>query len=415
MMVKIVMLLLVLYPILGIYKLPIGVDIPINSLLFFFVFIAVITSNKKLIFKYPQGFVIYWLYISFVYLFFSDSFKLTMLIPGGLSFCLWVIAFLICAQYFDYKLFRRYYKIVFIVCAIVFYIQEISYISIGYRPIFLLPLPLSGDTDYSEILANYINLDRSSCFFREPSHFAQFTLPLLAIELMDPPKINKLFTPFSIFLILTLIFLRSGNGFLGLIILVAIRLWSYIKHVRLRTKLITIFFIIPLILALSALYIKTEQGADIANRATGISTDEDSSSFMRTFRGYFLYADLPTINKVFGTSLEEIPKYIAKSRVSYLFVSPKTGEPDQYLNGIQTILVSNGLVGLLLFLIVYYRLSSHNNMFSKSLVYLFISLLLIGNLYLSHIMLISTVVPWLIKRNRFQLFEKGADAGLKRT
>lgn len=405
-MKKLVMLLLVLYPILGIYKFPIGIDIPIISLLFLLIFSIVFVSKDRIAFTFPSGFVEYWIYISIIYLVFSEGFKITMLIPGGLSFCFWVIAFLVCAHYFDYKIFRRYYKIAFIVCAIVFFVQEFSYFTIGYRPIFLLPLPLSGETDYSEILANQVNLDRSSCFFREPSHFAQFALPLLAIELLDPPNKERLFSPFSVFLIITLIFLRSGNGFMGILVLMAIRLYSYIKHTRIKSKLITIVVIIPLLVVLASLYLRTDQGAGIAERATGISAEEGSSSFMRTFRGYFLYADLPPINKVFGTSLEEIPKYIARSRVSYLFVSPITGEPDQYLNGIQTILVSNGLVGLILFLTVFYRLYRKNVVLSKSLIILFVSLLLISNLYLSQMMIICLIIPWLIKQHQ-HLEEKG--------
>lgn len=54
----------------------------------------------------------------------------------------------------------------------------------------MLPLPFYG-VDKLEIITNQMLLDRSSCFFIEPSHFAQFTIPLLAIEILIIRKQNN--------------------------------------------------------------------------------------------------------------------------------------------------------------------------------------------------------------------------------
>ena len=390
--------MLVLYPILGIYKLPIGIDVPLNAVVFFILFIVTLATKRKFKFRFPPEFLLYWGYISIVYIVFASEFSVSLLIPGGFSFCFWVAALLVSLFFFDYSLLKRYYRIAFIVCASVFFIQEISYFALGSRPIFLLPFPLTGDEPYEVILANQIKLDRSSCFFREPSHFAQFALPLLAIELIDAPRKGKIFTNFSLFIMATLVFLRSGNGFFGLIILVAIRVWDYMKYAKLKYKLLTVFCFVPLILAVAFLYIQTEQGMAIADRASGVSLEEGSSSFMRTFRGYFLYAVLPTINKFFGIGIDNVMDFILHSRVAYLFISPITGEYENYLNGVQTILVSNGLVGLILFVWYYVRLYIKNISLSRSLIILFLSLMLIGNLYLSQTMLLCTVIPWFSKR-----------------
>lgn len=401
-MKKIVMLLLVLYPILGIYKLPIGIDIPVNAAVFSILFAFTLSDKKRTNVKLPEGFVRYWIYISLVYIVFSSGFKLTMFIPGGISFCFWVIALYVGMCYFDYDLLKKYYKIVFIVCAVAFFIQELSYFTIGSRPIFLLPFPLTGDATYQDILSNQIRLDRSSCFFREPSHFAQFALPLLAMDMIDAPRKGKIMSSFSILIIATLILLRSGNGFVGLIVLLAYRVWDYLRYAKTGYKMMMLFVFIPLLLIGTRYYIQTEQGAGIAERAAGLGVEEDSGSFMRTFRGYMLYEDMPTINKVFGLTIEGVTNFIPHSKVSYLFISPITGEYNSYLNGMQTILISNGLIGLLLFLYIYIRLYKKNTELSKSMILLFISLLLIGNLYLSHIMLMATLVPYYQKKLMLQ-------------
>ena len=395
---KLVLLLLVLYPILGIYKLPIGIDIPLNAAVFMVLFIVIIMQKKKVVFNFPQGFVAYWAYISLIYIVFSGGFKLTMFIPGGLSFCFWVLAFIIGASFFDYNQFHKYYRTIFVVCAAAFLLQEFSYITIGTRPIFLFPIPLTGDATYADILSNQIRLDRSSCFFREPSHFAQFSLPLLAMELIDAPKKGKILTGFSVFIIAVLILLRSGNGFVGMIVLLAIRIWDYLKRGKFIYKLLIVFLFIPMLILGTRFYVQTEQGSEIAQRASSLGVEEDSGSFMRTFRGYMLYEDMPPLNKFLGLSIEGVDKFIPRSRVSYLFISPQTGEYNNYLNGIQTVLISNGLLGLLLFLLVYIKLFKKNAELSKSLIILFLSLMLIGNMYLTHMMLVSTLIPFMAKR-----------------
>ena len=392
-MKRIVNLMLILFPLLGIYKLPIGIDIPVNAAVFMVLFAITIVKRKGLHFTFPDGFVLYWVYISVVYILFSPTFNITSFIPGGISFCFWVIALFVGLVYFDYGLLKKYYKLVFFVCAFVFYIQEISYYTFGSRPIFLLPFPLTGEATYQEILANQIRLDRSSCFFREPAHFAQFVLPLLAMELIDAPKNGKIITGFSIFIIATLIMLRSGNGIVGLIVLLAYRIWLYLRYAKWGYKIMTLFVFIPIIIILTSYYIQTEQGAIIAERAAGLGVEEGSGSFMRTVRGYMLFDAMPTINKIFGLTIEGVTEFVPHSRVSYLFISTFTGEYEFYLNGIQTVLVSNGLVGLVLFLLIYIRLYRNNTELSKSLILLFLSLLLIGNLYLSQMMLIATIIP----------------------
>ena len=404
MMKKIAMILLVLYPILGIYKLPIGIDIPLNVFFTLILLAYTLLAKKKISFDFPRGFITYWFYISIVYILFSGDFRITTLIPGGLSFCFWVIAFIVLASFFDYKLFRKYYRVVFSICAVVFIIQEISYYTLGTRPIFLFPMPLTGSADYSVILANQINLDRSSCFFREPSHFAQFALPLLAIELYESSNKGRFISRYAFFIVLILFLMRSGNGFLGMIIIMLVQVWDYLKYAKLKYKYLTLIVIIPLAVLAVSLYSRTEQGSEIALRASGISTEEGSSSFVRTFRGFYLYEELPVINKIFGTSIEGVPDAISRSKVNYLFIDPITGDDDYYLNGIQTILISNGIIGLLLFFFIYIKLYSRYDLLSKPLILLFISLLFIGNLYLSQMMLISTIIPMLNK----QRFNKNA-------
>lgn len=395
-MKRILLILLALMPILNIYCLPFSPDIPLANLtIIILVFFGVL--NRKIHFgSLPKIFLIYWAYIGVTYFFLTiDNFKIVNVIPGGLSFCIWVLILSVLLTNFEFEKFRRYYRIVFLVCGLLLITQEFLYFTTGQRFTILFPLPLSGGMSTSMLQDAQLFLTRSSSFFREPSQFAQFSLPLLAIELLYPKKKNTFISGFSLFIILCLVVLRSGNGFLGMVVLLSFRFWNYFKNVNWRTKIATMVFVIPILIYGTSSYSSTDQGQEIFERLSNLGTDEDSESYDRTFRGYVLFQILPDVNKVFGISQENLESFIGHSAISYLFMSnTSNGQNDTYLNGIQYVLVHFGIIGLLLFLSFFISLFIHSNYLGKTIISTFLVIMLVGNLYASHMMLLTVLLSY---------------------
>ena len=400
---KIISFLVVVYPILNIYCLPGFTVLSIANILTIGFFMLSLVKGYKLLFKLPEGFGIFWAYVAVTHLLFASNFGLGLLIPGGVSFFLWVILFWLGNSMLDYNALKRSYRIVFIICSVAFLLQEFSYYTIGSRPLFMLPLPFYG-VDAQEILMNQTCLDRSSCFFIEPSHFAQFTLPLLAIEIFDNSN-DKVMNKFAIYIVLILLLLQSGNGILGLLILLSIRLLTYLRYSKGKHKYLTLSFFIALLLFAVWKYVGTEAGMGIVERAAKLGIDEDSGSSARTVRGFFLYSQLPLFNKIFGCHLDSLMTFMTSSNVSYLFINEMTGDYNIYLNGFQHVLIYNGIVGMVLFLAIWFRLFKSNNLFQKVLILLYLILMFISNQHLGQMMLLSMLLPF-INKNKMKIYNE---------
>ncbi len=384
---KCLMFLLAILPILNIYCLPFGPDIPLGNLIILgFLCVSLIKNDRFYRIKLPRGFVLLWVYLAISYFInTANHFSIANFVPGGFAFFSWALIFWFLSAHFDFNNYRKYYRYVFLVAGIVFLFQEFTYNFMGFRIPFLFDLPISGGNKYAELYDMQVSIDRSSSFFREPSHFAQFSLVLLAIELFSSLRSQKIISSFSVFIIFILVLIRSGNGMVGLIVIFVFWLMTVMRKAKLKTKFAVLFIIIPIAIYSTTRIIGTESGVEMMERASNLGMNEDSESFDRTFRGYFLYDIMPIRNKVFGISQEDLLPFIGRSSLALLFTM--NGQNDTYLNGIQHVLILSGMIGLILFLLVFLWLYKHNTPFAKCLVILFLVLMLFGNLYCSHLML----------------------------
>ena len=397
-MKKSVTLLLAAFPLLHIYCLPGLTSWPISYIFCIFLFIFCLSKGKTINYELPVGFKPYWLYIAIIYILLAHNFGFGLFIPGGYSFFMWVILFWLCNSFIDYNKFKKYYRVIFCICSAAFLFQEFCYYTMGSRPLFMLPLPFYG-VDKSEILMNQMLLDRSSSFFIEPSHFAQFTLPLLAIEIFENSK-YKFLNYFSVFVIAVLLLLQSGNGMVGIMILLGIRLATYFKQTKGKYKYFTLYAFLPLLGYCAYIYAGTEIGNGLLERASNVGLTEESESSTRIVKGFLLYSEMPLFNKIFGYHIDDIENFAISSRLSYLFLSKVSGEYSLYLNGFQHVLIINGLIGMFLFLKIWVNLYLNNDILSKSLIIVFIVLLFISNLYIGQMMLICMLLPFNQKQKK---------------
>lgn len=394
MLKRVVMFFWAVFPILDIYCLPFFPQVSLGYLSMLLLMVLVALTRRKGVFAPPpKAYVLFWIYVALVgYIYGFGNYKWTAIFPGGITFCLWTFVFLFVLKQFEFTSFRKYYRIIFTICAVVLFIQEYLRITTGIRLIFLLPISLADGSNGALLYLIQAEADRSCAFFREPAHFAVYMLPLLGIELFSSND-NKPFNFWSVLIFVTLLVLRSGNGFVGALLLVFIRLITYFKRSTSLRYVLLLIIMAPVVIWGLSRYMQSEVGESVNDRVENLGTDESSTSYDRLFRGFDFYSRLPFDKQVVGIPQDEISNYIASTGMLSVFnVNTYNDNEDTYLNGIQTLLVYYGIIGFVLFLLIYIPLFRNNSILGVSSIVVFLLLMFVGMNYLSYLMLVSTVL-----------------------
>lgn len=386
------MLLLVLFPILYYYATPLS-----NSwgeLLLIIYVICQLFTRGKFALKFPKYIIVYWLYCAIALVVLSNTFKITYLIPGGISTFIFFIMLGVLLSQGDNSALLKYFRLIFVPIAILFVTQEVSFKVTGSRFCFYLPISSDtvnyGDLTFKQLEAVYKFNDRSASLFMEPAYFAEFLLVHLVLELFSGDNVDKLYTPWAILICLILLILRSGTGLMGLALLVTIKLLSFYKRKRSKNLIALILIVLPLIYFGSVYYLSTEVGESMMKRSSEL-TDQSGSSYDRIFRGLELFNAMPLLNQCIGID----PSIF---RASNMYNGVETLKDGMLYNGFQTVLISYGFIGTFLILLVYISIYRKSSILTKSALLLLLLLSWIESLYLTPLMLILTVIAYTSKR-----------------
>lgn len=314
-----------------------------------------------------------------------------------LTVILFVLNLYLVLPFVNYEYLKRIYGYFAGFSVIIFIIQEIQYNILGYRMACLVPFfkLASQNMDMSQQLRAIQNLDRSSSIFAEPSHFAQYIVPYLAVCMGKLHSENKLLDWRIIVLSLCLLWLRSGNG----ILLCAVMWICFILFTNIRRGL-KYFLIFPLCIVASIVFLnnisKTEIGEELQSRTEemSISDDKITSGYIRLYRGYYIYGELNPIIKIFGVGLGGANDAIDNSSRSWMFK-----EGDHYLNNIQILLISYGLLGTILFFVFLIGLIRKNFFEGKLIIIGFITMSFMESFFCSPKMLMYLAIPILAQRS----------------
>ena len=380
---KLLMSLLALYPVLGYYGTNVGVDM---GLLILFVAILAVTLFSGLRFKSLPGlYLLYWAYAACMYLLLADQFKASLLIPGGVTLFVWSILLCFLAPYFNLELFKRYIRVVASISIVVFALQEIMFARLGYRFSAFLPISDSfyGSLTYSELVFRQMYGGRSPSLFLEPAYFADFLLLVLSLELFSKEKQSLFSKILVVAIIVTILLLGSGSGFLGLFVLALF--WG-VKLYKGKSKLVllvSLLLLIPIVYYGLEYYSQTDVGSAVMERQSEFS-DEDTSGFRRIVRGYSIFAAIPFIFKIIGSPYSVVIDAASSCGVNLL-------ESSWTFNGFQQVMISYGLIGLGILVSFYAKLYNKNNTTSQALIWLLLYLSLVEYIYLAPIMFIITM------------------------
>ncbi len=315
------------------------------------------------------------------------------LVPLGI-----IRTFLVYMMFFaaiEYQYLLKAYSVIAYVSIGFFFFQEIVYALSGYHPMGIITsLPIAIDADMGTFLDTKLYGVRSSSFFSEPAHFVQYILPLLCIELFGRNKVNWLR---AAIIAAALLVSQSGNALFGLavvFVMTIVRMLKEKKHRVIAFILIPIFLVISLFVVRE--YMSSEMGQRLLERqdqldASGASSGQ--SGFIRIYRGYYVYDDYNTIEKIIGNdSPTAIHSHIRHCPVSFMFE-----EGDMYFNSFQHVLIRTGMIGAVLYLLLFFSLYRKTDYCGKSILTVILVLGFIASIYFTETMAIYFLLTW--KRN----------------
>ena len=336
----------------------------------------------------PKSYLLYWVYVTLQIYFIAGIGGWSDYIPGGVNFAMFSMFLFGFAATFKLDLLYKYMKWVFILASALLLFQQLIYLTSHIKVSVFLPLgnqlTYVGMT-YKELVNVQSSIsggliERFSSIFTEPSHFAQYGLLLLSIELFKPSNLNKLFTKFSIFIAIILILIQAGSGFIGLLAIAIIKLVYVVFITREKKYYFYLAILIPVLLVVVNSYLNSAAGAYISERTSelGLYDDRDqtNSTFVRVYYGWYAWGDLDIFHKLFGASRS----YISALRESGFF------------NGVTYVFCTQGLVGFILLLSFFYIHCKGKTVLSAAIALIFLVISLFGSTYLGALMMIVTAV-----------------------
>ena len=378
---KVSMLILALLPILSWYKIPFPVSLGYTFILFLSVYTIVRADFR--ISVVPTIFWVVSAYVCFMWMYNHGFAFWTLLPPGGWVFFIFVLAIMWGIISFDMILFKKYMRWVVVISGILFWIQLALLIATGNQQICFVP-NLTGtftyeDYTYADIVRR--QLDGLPCsIFLEKSYLAYYFLTYLAIIWFEDN--NKIFTKEIIFVIATLIASRSGTALVGFVALFAIKMILTLGKLNVIKRVMLIIFIVPLIVGAFYVYAGTELGQQMLSRTEELS-NEGTSGYARVVNGYMMFDQLTPEQKIFGIS-------DARERFGY---EKDTGAFVFYVNGVQSILLNLGYIGILLYFLFYASVFHKVGLTSRMCIVVLLVMSLLEANYLNSYMMLLTIIP----------------------
>lgn len=388
---KIVTFVLLLYPIFKTYGWTYNISYMVSFLLALgFIFYRIGRGNFKIRgSKMPWLLAVYFYYSMFVNVITETS--IMSALPIGL-----IMSFIMAYLFFEniqFDFFVKSYRIIAIVCIAFFWIQDLSFQMTGYRPsgvMMFLPLQATKESAGDIAFAQMYENARSSSFFSEPAHFVQFLLPLLCIELFSTYK-NLIR---AIIIVLTLLYLRSGNALAGLGAVAVVYVLQLFSSKESLSKKVLIMLVVVFAGFGGVKYAESEVGENLMERREEIDFNATSggSGFLRVVRGYIVYGDFNVIEKIIGLrGHERLEEHTKKFTLAFSYGA------SNYFNGIQYVLIHTGLIGMIIFLSLLYSLSKRNNLCGKSVLLCYFVLCFVSAIMLSEVMWTFLVLASLCK------------------
>ena len=376
---------LILFPVAVMYSF---FGIPLSYVITAIGMLLAVISGRTLLLRGASWVIVFFCYMAVIpsLVFFLSTHALGGLIQTGTwLFLLYMMLF---NEYVERTYLRRVYGWVLIAAICFFLYQEFIYLLTDSRISGIIPFldftyyADSSTEAFSEVQQN---ANRSSSFFLEPAMFAQFLVPGLAMNMKYTRKNFLCFLGLLIIIVIG----RTGTGlFIG-----AIASVIYLLNWKEGSKAVTFYCVIFIVGLIGARYIMTTNYYTYISARTEEFSSDDSSAFVRFFRGYLLLGAMTPAEKLLGVGTKNLVEITQRPGVSAFF-----GDNDIYMNGVQAVLVGGGVVGLALFFWMLWKIYRQADSTGRYIILLFSIQSLMAASYLSALMLVDLIFALKYKR-----------------
>lgn len=378
------MLLLAAYPVLDYYYIGAS-NFTIACVLSLLVFVTTLFKGEFSFKRVPNSYYAYWLFCAVQIYLIAGIGGWSDYIPGGINLVLFSLCMFALASKFDAVLLHKYIKYVFMFTSALWFFQYGTWVFTHTKVIVFLPLTdsiLTNHMTYAELCQWQSQvggemIERFSSIFSEPSHFAQYSLFLLVLELFLGENKNQLYTKFSVFIVLMLFLVQSGTGLMGLGFIALMKV-LYILLITRKTKYyLFLAVMLPVFIVGINWYLGSSSGAYVSSRTEQLDYSDESSTssgFVRMYFGWYRFGELTPVQKILGTSRNAV------------------GEMREggFFNGVTYTLCSQGLAGLTLLILFYIKCCRRQEPYPATMALLLLFISLIASTYLGGLMMIVT-------------------------
>ncbi len=271
--------------------------------------------------------------------------------------------------------FFKIYKIACVIVAMGVFLQAVSF--------FLLRIHL-GEVKVGGIVIlvdhAFTSIYRPSFSFSEPSHVAQYLLPIIFYELHFRRKIF-----WAVVFTAAIAATTSGIGVLlggAVWIIYFLKLMTTTGHVKQKALLI-------MAVAIMGYFLINGQ----SNSGTVDRIAEGGTVGPRFYRGFMIYSMLPNDKKFMGLGLQNVAIYAELYDVRTIYDEYAFQE---YMNTFAYLLCSTGIISLAFFIILMIRLLRISEYEGKVVTILFICLCLVGNQFTRLILVFYLVIVYML-------------------
>lgn len=382
-------LLLVLFPVLGIYTTFVpSVNLGELLLMAAFPFLLVDALGRRVVLNPYWNFILYALISTFVvvvnerFVDYANVLFMTLRLIFHASLYLW-LGYI----YLDRKLLMKLYKGFVYAAVCLIFAQWIVFRLTGYLIPYLIPWlqlrwTIKNPVEVFAYRASHLPL-RLSAFFVEPADYAQFVTPFFICQLFKNEKKTKTEWVFLALIVASVLISTSALFLVSVAIVCLLWLvWRIKRNGVTRTGLL----LISGSFAAALLYVffsgNISGVGELLDRLSEIDSAKGATSGnMRVLRGFAVFGKLDLPNQLFGVGVGNTYHYSIAHSIKTQYDYGTSENFINFMSSLSNILVWNGGVGLAIYLTVMVRQFICSERVGKVLILYLLILMLSASIY----------------------------------
>lgn len=298
-----------------------------------------------------------------------DMVSIFTLLLRWIKYIVVILGIVVAANYFlQIELAIEIYKRVVIIACMILMIQIFLHFVANINLFFIIPnTTLNYNSNMTSdalliMLNNRISMGfpyRASSFFIEPAYFSIYVLPMLALLLLGNIKNRDILL--SLFITVSLLLSSSSIGIVGSIVIWIGFIFKIIRERKISTKIV---ILVPFIIILTVLILPKIINTDSFQFSLRTKLEAlkhlsvGSSLTLRLLRGLFYYLKMEIFYKLWGVGYGNLSSYYHITDMNLVLDSANM--EVAYMNGVQEILCTYGIIGVCIFIIWFIKIFKKN-------------------------------------------------------